>query len=653
MSRKRRSQKKTRRKRHPLSEQTTEKKPKVPVESAQGNPDSRETEAPHSNAADDPTASQETSPLSLADQTGRQNSIAAQVGVKHRRAKLLFGFLAAVGIVSIPLLHWWKTSLPLASTVAGGLESGQYEIVAESLRKNLKQRITRANKIVGFEAKAEDSRGSLDNLRKLQCGEIDFGLYQVGTLDELREEEFWELDTGGGSDGSSDGRLEENEFREHFAGDNFTAKQIVTRTKNAFRRLDGDRDGMLSMAEFNNVSDVRFVSNLYDDVLHVITLKDGPIRNLMDLQGMRVGFGLKYSGNYAASRMLFRSVGLTVNESVQSTKMADPLGITPFPSEDDLNKRSVKEQALDVYELMHTRLKEGEIDAAVFVVGPDANILAELFKDGDLCLLDLSEQLQAIQHESMEFSGHAISQNEYGKIRPQITFSNGSNELNTVTLRVQLLSHFGVDNDLVKLVTGIVMDEQFQKENGLRQLYTGSVAERESFARNRPGFKIHYGALVFYDGGFNPGEFAGWQAFYSLFASITLAIAVTCRWLWRGRRRQREHRLNQYFNCLFAIEERLLDLDQHARTDDLVPLQVCLDEITRLRHKAMQDFNAHELNDDAAFQTFLQTCHYISQKVNAKLSRQRSGHFAERIVESIDSLTSAIRSKDPSTSEPL
>lgn len=649
MSRKKRARKKNPRKRHSLSEKTVEQKLKDSVRNVSDHSDSRKKIAPQSGTVADSTASQVTRPIRTLEQ---QESTRSNIGVKHHRTKWVFGCMVTIALVSIPLVYWWNTSLPSACTVAGGVESGQYEIVADSLRKELERRITRLNKIVGFKAKADSSRGSLDNLRKLQCGEIDFGLYQVGTLNELRKEEFLELDTGGSSDGSSDGLLDKSEFYAHFDGDEFTSEEILARTENAFGKLDDDRDTMLSIAEFNNVSDVRFVSNLYDDVLHVITRKDGAVRSLMDLQGMRVGFGFKYSGNYAASRMLFRSLGVAVNESVQSKENTDPLGVTPFPMEDELDERSEEEQALDIYELMYARLKAGEIHAAVFVVGPDAEILTKLFKDKDLCLLDLSEQLKAIQHESMEFSEHTISEKQYVKLDPKITFSNGKKELKTVTLRVQLLSHFDVASDLVKLVTGIVMDEQFHMENGLRQLYTGSVTERESFARDRPGFKIHYGALLFYDGGFKPEEFAGWQAFYSLFASIGLAIAVACRWMWRSRRRQREHRLNQYFNRLFAIEERLLELDQLAITDDLDPLQDCLDNITRLRQKAMQDFNAHELNDDAVFQAFLQTCHYISQKVNAKLSRQRSGHFAERIVESLDSLTLAIHTKASTNLEP-
>lgn len=649
MSRKKRARKKKPRKPHSLSEKTVEQKLKDSVRNVSDHLDSRKKIAPQLGTVADSTASQVTRPIRTVEQ---QESTRSNIGVKHHRVNWLFGCLVAIAIVSIPVVYWWNTALPLGCTVSGGVESGQYEIVADSLRKELKQRIARANKIVGFKAKAESSRGSLDNLRKLQCGEIDFGLYQIGALNELREEEFLELDTGGSSDGSSDGLLDKSEFYAHFDGNEFTSEEILTRTENAFRKLDDDRDTLLSMEEFNNVSDVRFVSNLYDDVLHVITLKDGPVTSLMDLQGLRVGFGFKYSGNYAASRMLFRSLGFTINESVQSKEIADPSGITPFPTEDELDERSDEERALDIYELMYARLKAGEIHAAVFVVGPDAEILKKLLQDKDLCLLDLSEQLQAIQHESMEFSEHTISQQKYVKFHPEITFSNGEKELKTVTLRVQLLSHFDVSSDLVKLVTGIVMDEQFQMANGLRQLYLGSVSEREVFARARPGFKIHNGALLFYDGGFKPEEFAGWQAFYSLFASIGLAIAVTFRWIWRNRRRQMEHRLNQYFNRLFAIEERLLELDQIASTDDLDPLQDCLDDITRLRQKAMQDFNAHELNDDAVFQAFLQTCHYISQKVNAKLSRQRSGHFAERIVESLDSLTLAIHSKNSTTIEP-
>jgi hypothetical protein len=48
-----------------------------------------------------------------------------------------------------------------------------------------------------------------------------------------------------------------------------------------------------------------------------------------------------------------------------------------------------------------------------------------------------------------------------------------------------------------------------------------------------------------------------------------------------------------------------------------------LDEVTLLRQEVLKDFSAHELRDDRAADCFLEMCHAISDKISAKLLRQR------------------------------
>jgi hypothetical protein len=46
-----------------------------------------------------------------------------------------------------------------------------------------------------------------------------------------------------------------------------------------------------------------------------------------------------------------------------------------------------------------------------------------------------------------------------------------------------------------------------------------------------------------------------------------------------------------------------------------------LDQVTELRQEALSEFTAHELNEDRAVDCFIEMCHALSDKINAKLTR--------------------------------
>jgi len=58
--------------------------------------------------------------------------------------------------------------------------------------------------------------------------------------------------------------------------------------------------------------------------------------------------------------------------------------------------------------------------------------------------------------------------------------------------------------------------------------------------------------------------------------------------------------------------------------NDVEQLQVLLDEVTELRQEALGEFNAHSMNEDPSVACFVQMCHALSNKINAKLTRQRT-----------------------------
>lgn len=63
-----------------------------------------------------------------------------------------------------------------------------------------------------------------------------------------------------------------------------------------------------------------------------------------------------------------------------------------------------------------------------------------------------------------------------------------------------------------------------------------------------------------------------------------------------------------------------------------------LDEVTFLRQGALGELTAHELNEDRAAVCFIQMCHALSNKINAKISRQRLDQRIDLLTETLSEL---------------
>ena len=73
-----------------------------------------------------------------------------------------------------------------------------------------------------------------------------------------------------------------------------------------------------------------------------------------------------------------------------------------------------------------------------------------------------------------------------------------------------------------------------------------------------------------------------------------------------------------------------------ATAATLDALQKMLDDVTFLRRDALSEFSAHELKEDRATDCFLEMCHSLSDKINAKLSRQRLDQRMNELVAAVN-----------------
>ena len=85
-----------------------------------------------------------------------------------------------------------------------------------------------------------------------------------------------------------------------------------------------------------------------------------------------------------------------------------------------------------------------------------------------------------------------------------------------------------------------------------------------------------------------------------------------------------DHHLDKYVRRLLDIEQEQVDLDEGGTDgDETLKLEELLDEVTGLRREALISFSANELRDDAGVECFLMLSSSLSEKINAKLTRQR------------------------------
>lgn len=341
------------------------------------------------------------------------------------------------------------------------------------------------------------------------------------------------------------------------------------------------------------------VANLYSQPVHLIVRNGAEIDTAADLVGKRVHLGLENSGDYAMSLVLIKHLGLRESDFIV--------------------------ERLTYADLVEHFLNDG-LDAAFITLGVQAPMFQELFSSGKCQLLPVPFA-DALLTRQISLSRYSIPQGLYHS-QPPI---EPRTDIETVALGAQLITREDVPAALVTEILQLIMDEEFLKRNRLGELYAGG----SEFAERKPEFRLHPGAVNYFHAEFDVQVFEGWEALYSLAASLLIAGVLLFRTVRQRTERTKEHRLDQYVRKLLAIERRQLDLDQRQPSNDVENLQQLLDEVTELRQQALQEFTAHELNEDRAVDSFIEMCHALNNKINAKLTRQRFDIAISRVIDAV------------------
>lgn len=435
-----------------------------------------------------------------------------------KRAAVLACLVVLPYLVHQAYVSW--TGLPAKIRIATGTAGGRYRAVADALGKEISARS-------GVPVEMVETRGSIENLTRLEQGELDLALFQPEAV--------------------------------------------------------GDESG--------DHSGIRSAGNVFSEVVVVLARRGSGISSVFDFEGKRISIGVKESGDRATALLVLEHAGFS---------LAD---IEPAA----LNYAEIEEG-----------FRDATLDAAMVTVGLDAEFLRTISQS------ELATVVEVPFAEALAARHLGLQTVEI----PAGSFSTSSvavpdRAVATVAVRSQLLTTDEVSDALIDLVDQILMDQRFQRSNRLRELF----AQGESFATMRTLFPLHDGAVHYFEPGLKPLLSADFveatEGLRSFVVSMLFAGWLAWRWIRENRIRQQEHRLDRFIRELLEIERQQMDLDQTASGNDSARLNDLLDEVTKLRQEALATLTSHELHDDPAAGVFIEMCHALSDKINAKLNRQR------------------------------
>ncbi|WP_223256603.1 TAXI family TRAP transporter solute-binding subunit [Micromonospora endophytica] len=199
------------------------------------------------------------------------------------------------------------------------------------------------------------------------------------------------------------------------------------------------------------------IARVYDDLLHLVTTADSPVRTLTDLRGRRVSIGAAGSGTeITVSRLL---------------KVAD------------LDGTRVDRVQLGLDDSV-AALRNGEIDAFFFSGGLPVRAVADFVRDNPARIVSLGEWTARLREESREvYVPRDVPRSVYG-----------TDAVTTVANPNYLLVRAELPDDLVRRITELLMERR--AELAAAHPAAGRMSPRSAIAT--APVPLHPGAMAYY-----------------------------------------------------------------------------------------------------------------------------------------------------------
>ena len=348
--------------------------------------------------------------------------------------------------------------------------------------------------------------------------------------------------------------------------------------------------------ETSDFSDVRMIANVFPEVILTHVRKglghDPFVGKLEERKNTTIAVGEKGSGAAVNSEVI----------------------LNHFDDGSMIGNRVTKS-----YDELISGFNSGTIDAAIVTTEENASIQKMIAGTGKTKLIELPFA-ESFVAKNPEFYIHEIPSGFYGVFPDPYP----AQDTTAIAVNAQLITNSSVSASMVTAVAEVLMDPDFLSSNKLNDLRGGG----KDYASSNPSLPFHPGANHYYDPELkpllNPDFVDSTESLRSFFVSILIALYLVFRWLKNRTRMREEHHLDKYVRRLLEIEQEQVDLDE-AGSDgsETLKLEELLDEVTGLRREALITFSANEFRDDAGVECFLMLSSSLSEKINAKLTRQR------------------------------
>ncbi len=234
----------------------------------------------------------------------------------------------------------------------------------------------------------------------------------------------------------------------------------------------GDSDMALALADtvvqaydgtgdFENrqLSNLRALGSMYPNAVQIVTLADSEITSLSDLVGMRVSVGAPGSGTEVSAETILNANGVTYDD--------------------------IEEQRLNFNETANA-LRDGQIDAGFWSVGPPTSSILDLATTRDIRILSLSEEeIANARAESDVFAVYTMPAETYpGQAEPVTTIGTP----NVLIVAAEMDEQLAYD----------IVRTMFERVDELREVHPAANNTTVEFSLGATPIPLHPGALRYY-----------------------------------------------------------------------------------------------------------------------------------------------------------
>ena len=329
-------------------------------------------------------------------------------------------------------------------------------------------------------------------------------------------------------------------------------------------------DLAILQAEFVAAADMHVIAPLHPEMVYVIVRRDSDVQALRDLAGRSVALGSVGTGMRQTAIEILKHYEVQV-DSLENTG----LFFTDLLSDDS------------------------PLEAAIVTAGLANSDLQELLRSDQFRLIPITDS-EAIEMNE-PFLRHAVI--------PRGLFSEGppvpSDSISTLATPALLVARRDAPNALIHAALAAVYEQDLAL--GFPTLI--APAEAPSWVP----FRMHSVSRSYY----NPADRIGFLASVMeslaatkelLFALGAGAYLVWLRWR-RISQKERDAKIQVQKDRLDTLLEQTLRIErEQIETTNPKRLRELLDEVTRIKLRALQEFTEEELRGDTAFSIFLMQC---------------------------------------------